>query len=407
MKKIALFLFSFLSISCFAQFSKTHYIPPLSGSSSVPALEHYLYISTPSLTPVKVKINAIGVGFITVTVSQNNPYVSPSIGLGNDTQLMTDSNLLNIPLSNKGYIIEAESLIYVAVRVMASGYNQAGSLVSKGLSALGKEFRVGAFINTATSNSSPLRYTFLSILATENNTLVEFKDIKTGVTLLNNPGAGNTPASITLNRGQSYVLATEDISIENKDGLIGALVKSNKPIAFNCGSFGGTNGNVNNNLDLGFDQIVPIENIRSKNTEETKYIFVRGLGLDITERPLIVAHEDNTQVFINEVSTTILNAGQYLAVDGALYGANGNMYVRTTKPVFAYQSVGGASQPNQEMFFVPPLNCATPNIVNNIPSIEQIGSRLFTTASGLNIVTEIGASLQIGIDGTKQANGNR
>lgn len=400
MKKIALFLFSFLSISCFAQFSKTHYIPPLSGSSSVPALEHYLYISTPSLTPVKVKINAIGVGFITVTVSQNNPYVSPSIGLGNDTQLMTDSNLLNIPLSNKGYIIEAESLIYVAVRVMASGYNQAGSLVSKGLSALGKEFRVGAFINTATSNSSPLRYTFLSILATENNTLVEFKDIKTGVTLLNNPGAGNTPASITLNRGQSYVLATEDISIENKDGLIGALVKSNKPIAFNCGSFGGTNGNVNNNLDLGFDQIVPIENIRSKNTEETKYIFVRGLGLDITERPLIVAHEDNTQVFINEVSTTILNAGQYLAVDGALYGANGNMYVRTTKPVFAYQSVGGASQPNQEMFFVPPLNCATPNIVNNIPSIEQIGSRLFTTASGLNIVTESGASLQIGIDGT-------
>lgn len=172
MKKIALFLFSFLSISCFAQFSKTHYIPPLSGSSSVPALEHYLYISTPSLTPVKVKINAIGVGFITVTVSQNNPYVSPSIGLGNDTQLMTNSNLLNIPLSNKGYIIEAESLVYVAVRVMAGGYNQAGSLVSKGLSALGKEFRVGAFINTATTNSSPLRYTFLSILATENNTLV-------------------------------------------------------------------------------------------------------------------------------------------------------------------------------------------------------------------------------------------
>ncbi len=400
MKKIALFLFVFLSISCFAQFSKTHYIPPLSGSSSVGALEHYLYISTPSETPVKVKINAIGVGFTTVTVSQNNPYVSPSIGLGNDTQLMTDSNLLNIPLSNKGYIIEAESLVYVAARVMAGGYNQASSLVSKGISALGKEFRVGAFINTATTNSSPLRYTFLSILATENNTLVEFKDIKTGVTLLNNPSAGNTPASITLNRGQSYVLATEDTNIENKDGLIGALVKSNKPIAFNCGSFGGTNGNVNNNLDLGFDQIVPIENIRSKNTEETKYIFVRGFGLDITERPLIVAHEDNTEIFINEVSARTLKAGEYLAIDGALYGTNGNMYVRTTKPVFAYQSVGGSSQANQEMFFVPPLNCATPNIVNNIPFIEQIGSRLFTTASGLNIVTESGASLQIGINGT-------
>ena len=399
MKKIALFLFIFISINCFAQFSKTHYIPPLSGSNSVAAQEQYLYISTPSLTPVKVKINAIGIGITNVSVSQNSPYIY-SIGFGTDTQLMASSGFLNTPLSDKGFIIEAESLVYVAARVSAGNYNQAGSLVSKGLSALGKEFRVGAFINTATTNSSPARYTFLSILATENNTLIEFKDIKPGVTLINNPTAGSTPASITLNKGQSYILATEDNSIANKDGLIGALVKSNKPIAFNCGSFAGTNGNNNGNLDLGFDQIVPIENIRSKDTEETKYIFVRGFGLDITERPLLVAHEDNTEVFINEVSTTILNAGQYLAIDGSLYGSNGNMYVRTTKPVFAYQSVGGSGQANQEMFFVPPLNCSTPNIVNNIPVIEQIGSLSFTTNSGLNIVTETGATLQIGIDGT-------
>ena len=398
MKKTTLFFFIFISLSCFAQFSKTHYIPPLSGSNSIAAQEQYLYISTPSLTPVKVKINAIGVGITNVTVSQNSPYVY-TIGSGTDTQLMASSGFLNTPLSDKGFIIEAESLVYVAARVLAGNYNQAGSLVSKGMSALGKEFRVGAFINTATTNSSPVRYTFLSILATENNTLIEFKDIKPGVTLLNNPTAGNTPASITLNRGQSYILATEDVSVANKDGLIGALVKSNKPIAFNCGSFGGTNGNNNGNLDLGFDQIVPIENIKNSSSDETKYIFVRGFGLDITERPLIVAHEDNTEVFINEVSTTILNAGQYLAIDGSLYGANGNMYVRTTKPAFAYQSVGGSSQANQEMFFVPPLNCSTPNIVNNIPFLESIAPQSFTTNSGVNIVTESGATLEIGING--------
>ena len=401
MKKILILFFVFVSINCLAQFSKTHYIPPLSGSTtnSVLAQEQYLYISTPSITPVNVKINAIGVGITNVSVSQNSPYVSPPIGPGNDTQLMTNSILLNTPLSNKGYIIEAESLVYVAIRVLAGNYNQAGSLVSKGMSALGKEFRVGAFINTATTGNSSNRYTFLSILATEDNTVVEFKDIKTGVTLLNNTSVGNTPPSISLNRGQSYVLATEDISIANKDGLIGALVKATKPIAFNCGSFGGTNGDNNNNLDLGFDQIVPIENIKNSTSNETKYIFVRGFGSDITERPLIVAHEDNTEVFINEVSTTILNTGQYLAIGGALYGTNGNMYVRTTKPVFAYQSVGGLSQANQEMFFVPPLNCSTPNIVNNIPFIEQIGSSSFTTNSGLNIVTETGATLEIGING--------
>ena len=291
MKKLFLIFFTFLSISCIAQFSKTHYIPPLSGSNLVPAQEQYLYISTPSLTPVKVKINAIGVGITNATVSQNSPYVY-SIGFGTDTQLMASSGFLNATLSDKGFIIEAESLVYVAARVNAGNYNQAGSLVSKGLSALGKEFRIGAYTNTATTNSSPARYTFLSILATENNTLIEFKDIKPGVTLINNAAVGNTPPSVTLNKGQSYVLATEDNSIANKDGLIGALVKSNKPIAFNCGAFGGTNGNLNGNLDLGFDQIVPIENIRSKNTNETKYIFVRGFGLDITERPLLVAHED-------------------------------------------------------------------------------------------------------------------
>jgi len=401
MKKIVLFLFVFTSISCFAQFSKTHYIPPVSGSNSVSAQDQFLYISTPSLTDVKVKITAIGIvgGITDVKVSKSSPYVSPAIGTGNDTQIMTNNNLLNVPLSNKGYIIEAESLVYVAVRINAGNYNQAGSLVSKGLSGLGKEFRVGAFINTGITNSSANRYTFLSILATEDNTLIDFKDIKTGVTLINNPTVGNTPPSVTLNKGQSYVLATEDNSIANKDGLIGALVKSNKPIAFNCGSFGGTNGNTNN-LDLGFDQVVPIENIRNKDTDETKYIFVKGLGLDNTERPLLVAHEDNTEIFINEVPTTILNAGQYLAIDGALYGSNGTMYVRTTKPIFAYQSVGGSSQANQNLFFVPPLNCSTPRIVNNIPLIEKIGNRDYTENSGLNIVTETGATLQIEINGT-------
>lgn len=405
MKKTLLIFFTFLSISCFAQFSKTHYIPPLSGSDQIAAQDQFLYISTPSITPVKVKINAIGVGITEIIVSKNLP-VEYSIGFGTGTQLHVNPTLLNTPLSNKGYIIEAESLIYVAARVLAGNYNQAGSLVSKGISAIGNEFRVGAFINTGSTNSATFRYTFLSILATENNTVVDFSGIKAGVTLVGNTSVGNNPPSVTLNRGQSYVLATEDISTANKDGLIGALVKSNKPIVMNCGSYGGTNGDINGNLDLGFDQIVPAKIIGNE------YIFVRGFGLDITERPLLVVHEDNTDIYINGSSTplnlTPLNAGQYAILDGTNYSANGSLYVRTTKNVFAYQSVGGVgnngmpSQANQEMFFVPPLNCSTPNIVDNIPYIERIGSRTFTTNSGLNIVTEKGATVEISINGVRQ-----
>ena len=406
MKKKFLIFFVFISISCFAQFSKTHYIPPLSGANSVLAQEQYLYISTPSTTPVNVKIDALGVGITTVTVSKNSP-IDFYIGNGTSTQLHVNPSLLNIPLSNKGYIIEAENLIYVAARVLAGNHNQAGSLVSKGITALGNEFRVGAFVNTGVLGNSTARYTFLSILATENNTLVNFSDIKPGVTLLGNNAAGNTPQPVTLNRGQSYVLATEDMSNANKDGLIGALVKSNKPIVFNCGSFGGTNGNNVGNLDLGFDQIVPAKSIGNE------YIFVRGFGLDITERPLLVIHENNTDIYLNgsttPYNTAPLNAGSYTILDGSKYSASGSLYVRTSKNVFAYQSVGGTdangvpSQANQEMFFVPPLNCATPSIVDNIPFIQDIGpNNQFIKNSGLNIVTEVGATVEISINGVKQ-----
>ena len=45
--------------------------------------------------------------------------------------------------------------------------------------------------------------------------------------------------------------------------------------------------------DLGFDQIVPLE----KTGKE--YIFVKGIGTDELERVLLVAHSDQTQIFLN------------------------------------------------------------------------------------------------------------
>lgn len=367
MKKIYLF-FLLLTFTGFAQFSKTHYIPPLSGSGGQPAQNQYMYISSPSLTPVNFTINSLGGGTISGTVSRNNPYVY-NIGFGVDSQLMVPTGSISSILNNKGYIIEAEDQVYVAIRLTASPQNyQAGGLVSKGLAALGTQFRVGAFINTGITGITNNHLTFVSILATENNTTVDFNDIAPGVTLINNGGSGNLPPSISLNRGQSFVMATTGpTSGPNTDGLIGALISSDKPITVNCGSFAGTNGNVDNNLDLGFDQIVSTERIGNE------YIFVRGFGIDITERPLLIAHENNTEIYLNGNTGTPdyqLNAGDYIALDGSEYSANGNLYVQTSKNVFAYQGVGGNSQANQEMFFVPPLSCQTPKIIDNIPLIN-------------------------------------
>ena len=394
MKKITL-LFLLFALNCFAQFSKTHYIPPITGASIQPIQNQFIYISSPSLTPVNFTINSIGGNTINGTVSRDQPYVY-NIGFGANTSLFIPTTNLNTVFNNKGYIIEAEDQIYVAVRFTASNENnQASGIVSKGLAGLGTQFRIGAFINTGLSGSGYTNnhLTFISILATENNTTVSFDDIKPGVQLIGNGGVGNTPPPLTLNRGESYVMAVTGPTFANRDGLIGALVSSDKPIVVNCGSFAGTNGNVDNNLDLGIDQIVSAERTG------TEYIFVRGFGDNLTERAIIVAHEDNSEISINGVFVQVLNAGEYLAINGSFYSAQGNMYVQSSKNVFAYQCVGGAIQANQEMYFVPPLSCQTPKIIDNIPLVNLIGNLSYTTNSGINIVTESGAVLDFIVNG--------
>lgn len=391
---IYILLTALFSINCFSQFSKTHYIPPLSNSSSQEPQGQYIYISCPSITPVSFVIQEIGGTSISGTVSRDTPYIY-DIGSGFDTQLLISQSDVNTIKSNKGYIINAQDLIYANVRLTSTTQNnQAGGLVSKGSAALGTHFRIGAFINTGSPSTSNNHYTFATILATENNTTISFADIKPGVQLINNTAAGSNPSSITLNTGQSFAIAVAGPSTPNKDGLIGASITSNKPIAVNCGSFAGTNGTTSN-LDLGMDQIVSAERTGME------YIFVKGSGVDETERPLLIADLDNTQIFLNgsTTPTATLNSGQYLALSGANFSADGNLYVRSSKNIFAYQGIGGSSsQANQNMCFVPPLSCQTPKSINNIPFINEVGS-LTDFQGTVCIVTKTGAALNFIIDG--------
>jgi gliding motility-associated-like protein len=395
MKKKLLFFFIFISIGCFAQFSKTHYIPPLTCVTNL-AGDHYLYISTPSSTDVHFKIIANGGSTITGVVNKSTPYIY-SIGQGQNTQLFTPKTSIGI-VTNKGYIIEAEDLIYVSVRVNAgfnaqgNSYAHAGGLVSKGNSALGKVFRLGAMLNPL---FDPILLNFASILSTENGTTVTISNIPSG-TVLSNGTIITGPITVTLNKNQSYVLALENYNntVSNSSKMIGALVESDKPIVVNSGSFGGSNSTIVNaqgpaGRDVGFDQIVPFE----KTGKE--YIFIKGKGTDELERVLLIANVDNTNVYIDGTTTPFktINKGEYADIDGSKF-TNGNLYVTTSESVFAYQSIAGSAAPaNQNLFFVPPLNCATPSVVDNIPLIESIGTIAYT--GGLNIVTEVGATVTI------------
>ncbi|WP_281322441.1 T9SS type B sorting domain-containing protein [Flavobacterium aestivum] len=402
MKEKLLCIFTFLSISCFAQFSKTHYIPPLISANGL-VEDQYLYISTPSIKNVNFKIITIGGSVINATVNSTNPY-RYDIGTGDNTQLFTPNTNIGI-VKNKGYIIEAEDLIYASARVNAgrnntSGYNHAGGLVSKGNSALGTVFRLGAMLNPLYDTTL---LNFASILSTENGTKVTISNIPNG-TMLTNGMLINGPITVTLNKNESYVLALENYNStnntpSNSSKIIGALVESDKPVVVNSGSFGGSNSTVLEpnpdgilappGRDVGFDQIVSLE----KTGKE--YIFIKGLGTDELERVLLVAHSDQTQVFLNDNPTpfTTLNTGEHIAIDGSQF-KNGNLYVTTSKNVFAYQSIAGTDTPaNQNLFFVPPINCSTPNSVDNIPLIQSIGNNTFSGV--LNIVTETGATVKV------------
>ncbi len=373
-------LFLSLYLSNYAQLSTKHYIPPIAvGNTAVE--EQYIYISTPNNNNVFYTITYIGTGFSeTGFVSNTSPNqisiknpVTGNNDFTSDTQFVVSNNLnlTNTPLNNRGFIIESEDVIYVSVRVRSANTYHAGALASKGQSALGTEFRVGGLVNEAIGGSFQ---TFFSLIATENNT-----DISITIN-----GATRTE---TLQENESYIGSYGFDNGDNPNDIIGALIKSNKAIAVNTGSLNGSFTNASLGSDYGFDQIVDAGGIGNE------YIFVRGEGLDSFENILIIAHENNTDVLINNSTAPInlVNAGDWVVIEGDKYTLEGNLYVATSKDVFAYQGIGGQQgspafpAANQGMFFVPPLSCENSGGVDNIAFIDQIGSTPYP--GGISIVT--------------------
>jgi gliding motility-associated-like protein len=378
-----------------AQLSKKHYIPPLTSAEfgNANPENQYFYISTPSAKNVTYTIRLVGQpssSNISGIVSNTNP-VEILLGTGYG-QLFVESRVSSIVQNDKGYIIEAEDVIYVSLRLEAGGNAavdgdspQAGALVSKGLSALGNTFRVGAFTN---ENPQSNYANFVSIMATENSTSVTFDDLPAGLSIKNY--SGTFPITISLDEGESYTIVTNSSeNTINRDGLIGALIKSDKPIVVNNGS---ANGSFHNGggRDYGIDQIVDFSKVGSE------YIFVKGEGNNSWENVLIVAHEDNTAISINGNTTTAtINAGEYYTIEGTAYSANGNMYVATSKNVFAYQGIGAnGSEANQGMIFVPPLSCENRGNVNNIPNIQFIGNIAYQSGV-VTIITNKNATVTV------------
>jgi gliding motility-associated-like protein len=417
-----LFVLSAITFS-YGQLSAKHFIPPLTATDLDPIADQYIYISTPRAGNVSFTVTPVGdpANVYTGLVSNANPFIYRVVESGQDpgdpgaildtdgdTQLTVEVNTPGLPtpsinsvLSDRGYIIEANDVIYVSVRFRSQSQFHAGALVSKGLSGLGTEFRVGGLAEQTNSIIDSF-LTFVSVMATEDDTNVTFSDFNPNINMVSNSN-GAAPVTANLDEGETYVIAVraETATGANPNHLIGSLVQSDKPIVVNSGSGTGSFANVaaNNGRDYGVDQIVDFSKVGSE------YIFVRGEGGNGIgnnwENVLLIAHQDNTEVFLdgNTTATTILNAGEWTVLEGNLFSSNENLYVQTSNPVFAYQGVGGenSAPANQGMFFVPPLSCENRGDVDNIAQIDQIGATTF--AGGISIVTNTGSTVMVIQDG--------
>lgn len=368
MKKIQLIFFLLLNFISYSQLSSRHWIPPLHSRDETAIQDHYIYLSTPETNPFQVTIktgNGTPIAGSPFTISQNNP-VEILVGTGQPTAMFLDISDVNIVKSDKGLVLEGTKDFYASFRMRSQ--NHAETLISKGIPGIGTNFRLGS---TPQGGEVSIRNFVSSVMATQDNTTITLSDYDTNVEFVsgNGPITSDTQTFI-LNKNESIVFSGYTDVLANQIGFIGASLTSDKPVAVNTGN--ATGGVTGAGSDFTLDQIVSASQIG------TEYIFIQGNGLPEMEMPLLIANEDNTSIYVNGNITpeVVLNAGDYYLVPNSYYQGtnNKNIYVNSSKPVFAYQLIGGdASYPTSGLNFIPPLSCFFQNSVN-LPSIDEIGN---------------------------------
>ena len=385
---ILLFL---ICTNAFSQLSKKHWIPPIharDGQSTV--LDHYIYLSTPEITPFQVSIttgNGTPINGSPFTISSGNP-IKVLIGNSQPSVMFLNQNDVNIVKNNKGLILEANREFYATFKVRAE--NHAEILIGKGYQGIGTAFRLGSLPQ---SYDGTIRNFFSSFMATEDNTVVVLSDYDPNVEFVS-PNGNITDDSQTfhLNKGESVTVSGYTNIPANLSGFVGALLTSDKPIAVNTGNAFAGMSTSQDGQDFTFDQIVPFEEIGNE------YIVIKGNGSDNVEMPLIIATENNTDVFINgnPIPFTNLNAGEYVLIPTSMYQglSSKNMHILSSRPIYVYQILGGSTyDATSGLNFIPPLSCYFQKKVDLIPSINTIGNTSYL--SDIIALTYTGSTLTI------------
>ena len=373
----------------FSQLSKQHYIPPVPDIIFESA---HLYISTPHEN-VQFTIKPIGKpssSWIVGTLSNTNSFkiqVAKS-EIGAKPWNYSQDHVF----ADKGFEIVANREIYVSLRLRAR--NHAGSLVSKGVDGLGLSFRVGGMERQGEDD-----YSFFSVMATKNNTIV---NLNFDPELRTFNSQDELPQTVVLDKNETFIAVFNGI---HNDLFIGTLIESqNNDIVVNSGSILGSFSNeiiddpdffsgeeavgYLNGSDMGIDQIISL----NSSVDATEYLLIKGDGFNSIENALIIANEDNTLVFLNNNNSPIsLDAGEHVFIEGDLFINNPStvidyLYIQSNKNIYVFQGTGkkgnavgylGNQQvhyygANQGMFFVPPLSCTSVGDVESIGRINEV-----------------------------------
>ena len=376
LKKILLLTYLLTSLLGFSQLSNKHWLPPLHSRNQQLVSSHYIYLSTPEPVPFQVTIkngNGTPLAGSPFTISQGNPR-SVLIGAQQPSSMFLAVTDVNVVKSDKGLTLEAPKDFYASFRVVSE--NHAETLILKGKDGLGTQFRVGSLPQVYDGGT---RNFVTSFMATEDGTSVTVSDYDTNVVFQAGNGTNNANTqTFNLNKGQTVVLSGYTDTPANLTGFVGALVTSTKPIIVNTGNCLAGMSTETDGQDITLDQIVPIEKVG------TEYALVRGNGSNLSEFPLVIATEDNTQIYVNgsTIPLTTLNAGDYHLIQNSLYQGtnNRNMYVTSNKPIYMYQIIAGdVRDATNGLNFIPPLSCFFQKSVDLIPSINQIGPVIYTS----------------------------
>ncbi|MEM9000690.1 MAG: T9SS type B sorting domain-containing protein [Bacteroidota bacterium] len=406
LQKLFLFLLLFALNSIHGQLSDLHYLPPLKqGQNNAGIRDQAIYLSTPE--PTTFTVNAYQGTNPTPVATFNISNVSPAVWTlsdGDNNIILVNNANTGVVLTNSGLRFESPSGNRFYANYRGNSNSQAASLTAKGRQAMGTRFKWGGVPNLG---SHPSKSNTLGIMATEDNTTVQLFGYDPGCQFrVGNDIAGITDDTytVTLNANESFVFETyigNNPTQAHEDGWIGASIHSDKDIVISNGSINfGRQANANNR-DAGIDQPVP------ENRLGKEYVFVRGNGNTngSTEFPLIIATADNTQIFVNGLTTPLatINNGEYFEVPSSYYSSGtvgANMLVQTTKDVYAYQCMAGASQVfTQGLNFVAPVNCLLPDVMDNIPDIRNMAGTNVT--GGMTIIAAVNtpdANIQV-VDG--------